>query len=80
MIKVVERGGVARVFNIKDAKDSTKPATLRLLARKSKLIEDNQVSDELKLAEKMGIIALIPVASATPSTAKAKTKKAEVSE
>ena len=49
MIKVTEIGGVARVFNLNKG-------TLRLLARQSKTISDGEVSEELKIAEKQGII------------------------
>lgn len=49
MIKVTEIGGVARVFNLNKG-------TLRLLARQSKTISDGEVSEELKIAEKHGII------------------------
>lgn len=56
MIKVTELGGIARVFNLKEVKG--KESTLRLLARQSKDIHAEQVSDELGLAEKAGIISL----------------------
>lgn len=58
MIKVTEIGGVARVFNLNKG-------TLRLLARQSKTISDGEVSEELKIAEKQGIIYMQAVADTT---------------
>ena len=58
MIKVTEIGGVARVFNLNKG-------TLRLLARQSKTISDGEVSEELKIAEKHGIIYMQAVADTT---------------
>lgn len=58
MIKVTEIGGVARVFNLNKG-------TLRLLARQSKTISDGEVSEELKIAEKQGIIYMQAVTDAT---------------
>ena len=51
MIKVTELGGIYRVFNLKTS-------TLRLLARQSKTISDSEVSEELKIAEKQGLVLL----------------------
>ena len=56
MIRVTELGGIARVFNLNAVEG--KESTLRLLARQSKDIYVEQVSEELKLAEKAGIISL----------------------
>ena len=58
MIKVTEIGGVARVFNLNKG-------TLRLLARQSKTISDGEVSEELKIAEKQGIIYMQAVTDTT---------------
>lgn len=58
MIKVTEIGGVARVFNLNKG-------TLRLLARQSKTISDGEVSEELKIAEKQGIIYMQAVTTDT---------------
>lgn len=56
MIRVTELGGIARVFNLNEVEG--RESTLRLLSRQSKDIYVEQVSEELKLAEKAGIISL----------------------
>jgi hypothetical protein len=63
MIKVTEIGGVARVFNLNKG-------TLRLLARQSKTISDGEVSEELKIAEKQGIIYMQAVTTDTTNKKK----------
>lgn len=56
MIRVTEMQGIARVFNLNGV--DGKPNTLRLLARQSVIIEDEAVSEELKLAQKQRFVVL----------------------
>ena len=53
MIKVVELRGKAHVFTLSDGK------TFRIFARQTKELSLSLVSNEMRLAESMGIIALI---------------------
>ena len=69
MIKVVERRGKAHVFSLKDK------STFRLFAHETKELESKKVSDELLLAEKMGIIALIDIPKEAPKEVLKVTKK-----
>ena len=49
-MKVTELQGRAHVFTLKNGK------TFRILSRQTKEIAESNVSDEMRLAEKMGLI------------------------
>lgn len=53
MIKVVELRGKSHVFTLSDGK------TFRIFAHQKKEISSSLVSSEMRLAESMGIIALV---------------------
>lgn len=52
MIKITEIKGRVQVFTLKDGN------TLRIFARKSKEVAEKNISDEIKLAERMGLIMI----------------------
>lgn len=51
-MKVTELQGRAHVFNLKNGK------TFRIRARESKEIAESNVSNEMRIAEKMGLILI----------------------
>lgn len=52
MFKITEIKGRQQVFTLKDGK------TLRVFARKSAEVAENNISDEIKRAESMGLIMI----------------------
>lgn len=52
-MKIVELKGKSQVFTLKNKK------TLRIFAHQSKEVADSNISDELKIAESMGLVMLI---------------------
>lgn len=51
-MRITELKGKAQVFTLKDGK------TLRVFARETKTIAENNISNEIKIAESMGLILL----------------------
>lgn len=51
-MKITELKGKSHTFTLKDGK------TLRIFARETKTIAENNISNELRLAETMGLILL----------------------
>lgn len=54
-MKITELKGNAHVFTLKDGK------TFRIFAREVKDVKEEDVSKEMRIAEKMGLIAITPV-------------------
>ena len=63
-MRVTELKGKSQVFTLKDGK------TLRILARETKKVADSNISNELKIAESMGLILLTKDSTKVPSTKK----------
>lgn len=53
-MKVTEIRGRAQVFTLKNGK------TLRILARGSAEVKDSNISNEIHIAEQMGLVSLSP--------------------
>ena len=53
-MKITENKGRAQVFTLKDGK------TLRILARTSAEVKDSKISEEILIAEQMGLVVLSP--------------------
>jgi hypothetical protein len=63
-MKITELKGKSHVFTLKDGK------TLRIFAHDTKKIADSKVSNELKIAESMGLILLMEDSTEVPKTNK----------
>lgn len=63
-MKIIELKGKSHVFTLKNGK------TLRIFARQSKDVADGNISDELKIAESMGLILLIKDSVEVPKNKK----------
>ncbi len=61
-MKITELKGRPQVFTLKDGK------TLRIFARKSAEVADSNISNEMRIAEKMGLIMMTPVVKTTVVT------------
>lgn len=64
MFKITEIKGRQQVFTLKDGK------TLRVFARKSAEVAENNISDEIKRAESMGLIMITKVVTKSVSADK----------
>lgn len=51
-MKIIELKGKSQVFTLKDGK------TLRIFARQTKKVADSNISNELRIAESMGLVML----------------------
>ena len=60
-MKITELKGKSHVFTLKDGK------TLRIFARETKKVADSNVSDELKIANTMGLIMLMSDSAEVPN-------------
>ena len=63
-MKITELKGKAQVFTLKDGK------TLRIFARETKKVADSNISNELKIAETMGLVLLTKDSTEVPNTKK----------
>lgn len=63
-MKILELKGKSQVFTLKDGK------TLRIFARGTKKIADSNVSNELIIAESMGLVSLIKDSTVVPNNNK----------
>lgn len=63
-MKIIEIKGSSHVFTLKNGK------TLRILSRQTKEIEDSDFSNELKIAESMGLILLVKDSVEVPKNKK----------
>ena len=52
MVKITELRGNAQVFSLKDG------TTFRIFARETRSVAENKISDEMQIAENMGLIAI----------------------
>lgn len=61
-VRVTEALGLSRVLGLKSVTRNSKlyHETLRLLPRKSVVIDEESLSDEVRRAEKMGLIRITP--------------------
>lgn len=64
MFKVTELQGRSQIFTLKDG------TSFRILSRESKNISKDNVSNEIRIAVKMGLISLVPVDIEVPKTIK----------
>lgn len=66
-VRVTEALGLSRVLNMQDISKGGKVyhETLRLLPRKSVIIDEESISDEIRRAGKMGLVRITPVVEAT---------------
>lgn len=64
-MKITELKGRAQVFTLKDGK------TLRIFARQTKEVAESNVSNEMRIAEQMGLIL---IAKGVPNNKKGGTK------
>lgn len=69
MVKIVELKGNSQVFTLADG------TTFRIFARKSKECKSSLISGEMRLAEKMGLICIIPDDRKTVTTEEVPTTK-----
>ena len=70
-MKITERKGKAQVFTLKDGK------TLRIFPRKTKEVADSNISNEMRIAEQMGLLLMTKtnvIEEATIETKKGGTK------
>lgn len=67
-MKVVELKGKSHVFTLKDGK------TLRIFSHQEKKVGDNNISNELKIAESMGLVKLLKDSTEVPKNKKGGTK------
>ena len=63
-MKITELKGKAQVFTLKDGK------TLRIFARDTKKVADSNISDELRIAESMGLVLLTKDSAEVPKNNK----------
>lgn len=65
-VRVTEALGLSRVLNMQDISKGGKVyhETLRLLPRKSVIIDEESISDEIRRAVKMGLVRITPVVEA----------------
>lgn len=63
-MKIVELKGRSQVFTLKDGK------TLRIFARETKNVSDGNISNELKIAESMGLVLLTKDSNEVPKNNK----------
>lgn len=63
-MKIIELKGNAQVFTLKDGK------TFRIFARETKDVSEGNISKEMRIAEQMGLISMIPVEKEVPQNKK----------
>jgi hypothetical protein len=63
-MKIMELKSKSQVFTLKDGK------TLRIFAHQVKKVADSNVSNELKIAESMGLVKLIKDSTEVPKNKK----------
>lgn len=63
-MKVTELTGKSQVFTLKDG------STFRILARQTKQVADSKVSNEMRIAETMGLIMLTEESTEVPQNKK----------
>ena len=63
-MKITELKGKSQVFTLKDGK------TLRIFARETKKISESNISEELRIAESMGLILLTKDSTEVPKNNK----------
>ena len=63
-MKIIELKGKSHVFTLKNGK------TLRILARQMKEVAESNISDELRIAESMGLVSLIKDSVVVPKNNK----------
>ena len=63
-MKIIELKGKSHTFNLKNGN------TLRILSHQTKKVADNSISDELKIAEDMGLIKMIQDSTEVPKNKK----------
>lgn len=63
-MKIIELKGKSQVFTLKDG------STLRILARQEKNVTDSNISNELKIAENMGLVMLTKDSTEVPKNKK----------
>lgn len=68
-MKIIELKGKSQVFTLKDGK------TLRVLAHQEKKVADSNISNELKIAESMGLVLLTKDSTEVPKNKKSGGKK-----
>lgn len=63
-MRVIELKGKSQVFNLKDG------STFRILSHNTKRVAESNISNELRIAESMGLILLTKDSTKVPSTKK----------
>ena len=63
-MKIIELKGKYHVFTLKNGN------TLRILAHQTREVADSNISDELKIAESMGLILLVKDSEEVPKNKK----------
>ena len=63
-MRITELKGKSQVFTLKDGK------TIRILAHETKKVADSVISDELRIAESMGLVLLTKNSTKVPKTTK----------
>lgn len=63
-MKIIELKGKSQVFTLKNGK------TLRILARQTKDIAESNISENIKIAESMGLVSLIKDSTEVPKNNK----------
>lgn len=63
-MRITELKGKPHVFTLKDGK------TLRILAHETKKVADGNISEELRIAESMGLVLLTKNSTKVPKTTK----------
>lgn len=68
-MKIIELKGKSQVFTLKNGN------TLRVFAHQEKKVSDSNISNELKIAESMGLVKLIKDSTEVPKNKKSGGKK-----
>lgn len=63
-MKIIELKGKSQVFTLKDGK------TLRIFARQSKDVAESNISNELRIAERMGLVLITKDSTEIPKNNK----------